>query len=168
MRNIAEYEIRNLLDEEKYIINLSDFSQEDKARIFLNHLLYYDFEKEYFSYLKHDEILVRLIKHPNYSPRHIEYFIKQYLNKDDNNEYDFYNSLYSYLDYPQDYWNDQFQKLNPTSQLIILILLISSDPIERNDLELTFNRTQEAARRILNKDIQPTEFDKEIKSLFKN
>lgn len=163
--NHAESETIDLLNSEKFIINLDNFSKEDKVRIFLNHLLYYDFGKEYFNYLKHDDILDSIISHLNYSPRHIEYYIKEYLKKEVSNKYDFFKLFYKYLDKPQEYWNNNFKKLNDTSQIILLISLISSDPIDVIDLKSTFEETQEASRLILNKNIYPLEFNDELKLL---
>ena len=163
--NNAEFETKEILKNKKFLINLEEYSKEDKTRIFLNHLLFYDFEKSYFTYLKYDNILERIINHKNYSPRHIEYFVKQYLSQNDKNYFKFYSSFLKYLDNPQEYWNDNFKKLNDTSQLIVLIVLISSDPISFEDLKKTFYDTQISVRTTLNKEIKPLEFDNEIRLL---
>ncbi|MDD6209475.1 MAG: hypothetical protein PUB21_02605 [Bacteroidales bacterium] len=164
--NYAEYETQKLLETESYLINLNDYDNEDKIRIFLNHLLFYDFEKKYFTYLKYDDFLENIITHKNYSPRHIEYYIKQYLAKETSNSYHFYQSFYKYLNNPQAYWNEIFKnKTSDTSQLILLLLLISSDPIDIKDLERMFEATQGDIRKVLNKNIQPLEFYNEINIL---
>ena len=160
--NSSEFDTKEILENEKYLIDLNEYSEEDKVKIFLNHLLFFDFKKEYFSYLKYDDILENIIRHRNYSPRHIEYFIKQYLKNEEANRYTFFKGFYKYLDSPQEYWNNNFGKLNETSQLILLIILISSDPINKIDLEKTFEATQESTRRVLNKNIRPTDFENEL------
>jgi len=162
--NHAEHETKEILDTDRFIVNLDGFSNEDKARIFLNHLLYYDFEKVFFSELKYSNTLEKIIEHPNYSPRHIEYFIKQFLQSDDNHG-DFYLSFRNYLEKPIEYWNKNFEKLKGTSKLTLLILLISNDPMELSDLEKSFNATQEQARISLNENIEPLAFNKELNIL---
>lgn len=163
--NHAEHETQKILNTDRFIVNLDGFSNEDKARIFLNHLLYYDFEKAFFNKLEYSDILENIIEHSNYSPRHIEYFIKQFLYFDDKSSYNFYALFLKYLDKPTEYWNKNFEKLNGTSKLILLILLISSDPMELSDLEKSFNATQEQARISLNENIEPLAFNKELRIL---
>ncbi|MEZ0543138.1 hypothetical protein [Fibrella arboris] len=161
----SEFEAKRILNTDKFVINLDDYSKEDKVRIFLNHLMFYDFEKGYFNYLKYSDVLENIIIHKNYSPRHIEYFIKQYQDSDAQNQYDFYFLFLKYLDSPNEYWNNNFSKLTGTSKLIFLILLISSDPIDLIDLEKTFAAVQEAARNSLNENIEPLLFKHELKLL---
>lgn len=161
----AEHETKEILVTDRFIVNLDGFSHDDKARIFLNHLLYYDFEKAFFNKLEYSDILENIIEHSNYSPRHIEYFIKQFLYFDDKSSYNFYALFLKYLDKPTEYWNKNFEKLNGTSKLILLILLISSDPMELSDLEKIFNATQEKARISLNENIEPLAFNKELRIL---
>lgn len=163
--NNSEFETKDILENEKYLIDLNEYSEEDKVRIFLNHLLFFDFKKEYFSYLKYDDILENIIHHRNYSPRHVEYFIKQYLKNEEASKYTLFKGFYRYLDSPQEYWNNNFHKLNDTSQLILFVILISSDPIDKTDLESTFEVVQEEVRRILYKSIQPTNFENELNLL---
>ncbi|KFC38227.1 hypothetical protein FF18_15855 [Elizabethkingia anophelis] len=163
--NHAEHETQKILNTDRFIVNLDGFSNEDKARIFLNHLLYYDFEKAFFNKLEYSDILENIIEHSNYSPRHIEYFIKQFLYFDDKSSYNFYALFLKYLDKPTEYWNKNFEKLNGTSKLILLIILISSDPMELLDLEKSFNTTQEETRLSLNENIEPLAFNKELRIL---
>ena len=163
--NHSEHETREILDTDRFIVNLDDYSNEDKVRIFLNHLLYYDFEKSFFNHLKYSDTLESIIEHRNYSPRHIEYFIKQFLHADNQDSYSFYHSFHKYLDKPSEYWNNNFKSLNGTSKLILLILLISGDPIDLSDLERSFNAIQTPARISLNEKIEPLAFNHELKIL---
>ena len=47
----AELETEDIITGNKYIIQLKDYSKEDKIRIFLNHLLFHDFDLAYFKSL---------------------------------------------------------------------------------------------------------------------
>lgn len=161
----AEFETQTMLNINKHIINIEDLSSEDKVKILLNHLLFYDFDLSYFQSAQYNDTFECIIKHQNYSPRHLDFFIKKYLNEDYQSSYAFYESLFKYLDNPSEFWNEAFQKLNPTAKAILLILLVSGDPIDIDDLKTSFNDIQVKAREILNEDIIPADFNKEIKKL---
>lgn len=161
----AEPETKNLLNKNKYIINIEESSNEDKVKILLNHLLFYDFDLSYFSSAQYDDNFEYIIRHRNYSPRHLDFFIRTYLNEDYQSSYVFYKSLNKYLDNPSTFWNEAFQKLNPTAKTILLVLLTSGDPMSIEDLKSSFDNIQIKVREILNESIIPTDFDNELKKL---
>lgn len=158
----AEYETEALINQNKYIIDISAFSFEDKLRIFLNHLLFYEYDLSYISTIKYDDGFEHLLNHPNYSPRHLDFFIKTYLHQEYQSSYHFYRSLRDYLEMPLAFWKDAFGKLNPTAQLILLILLASGDSMGLEDLKLTFDSVQMEARLVSNVTIVPADFRKEL------
>lgn len=121
----AELETQNLLDKNKHIIRIEDHSSEDKVKILLNHLLFYDFDLSYFQTAQYKDTFEQIIDHRNYSPRHLDFYIKSFLKEDYQSSYAFYESLYKYLDNPKAFWNQAFQKLNPTAKAILLVLLVS-------------------------------------------
>lgn len=159
----AEFETKNIMNENS--INIEESSDEDKVKILLNHLLFFDFDLSYFQNAQYDNTFDYIIRHRNYSPRHLDFFIRTYLKEDYQSSYTFYKSLYKYLDNPTAFWNEAFQKLNPTAKAILLILLVSGDPMNMDDLKSSFNDIQIKAREILNEDIIPTDFNKELKKL---
>lgn len=161
----SEHETQHILNTDKFIVNLDDYHDEDKVRVFLNHLLYYDFEKSFFDHLKYSDTLEEIINHPNYSPRHIKGFIKQFLYFEDQSRFNFYYSFQEYLNSPIEYWNKNFNDLNGTSKLILLLLLISNDSIDLRNLEKSFNAVQSCVRESLNEDIKPLIFNKELQIL---
>ena len=55
--------------------------------------------------------------------------------------------------------------MNGTSRLILLILLVSSDPIEISDLKDSFEAIQANARIITGEEIKPLDFNKNLKQL---
>lgn len=165
MLNGAEFETQNLLNTNKYIIDIEELSNEDKVKILLNHLLFYDFDLSYFQDARYNDSFEHIIQHQNYSPRHLDFFIKTYLSEEYQSSYVFYESLYKYLGNPTAFWKEAFQKLNPTAKAILLILLVSGDPMNTDDLKSSFNNIQIKAREILNEGIIPTDFDRELKKL---
>lgn len=160
-----EPETKDLLNNNKYIINLEENTIEDKVKILMNHLLFYDFNLSYFSNALYDDNFEFIIKHRNYSPRHLDFFIKTYLNEDLPSSHTFYKDLKKYLDNPTTFWNETFQKLNPTSKAILLTLLVSGGIMNLEDLKSSFDDIQIKAREILNENIIPIDFYKELKKL---
>lgn len=163
--NKAEKDVQEILELNNFSIDLDEYSDEDKARIFLNHLLFYNEDRKLLSRLEYNEILEKVVKHRNYSPRHVDFFIKHIHKKNKFSEYEFYDKFLKYLDNPQDFWNDIFQHQSPTSQLILIILLISSDPMEILDLKKSFLALQQLVRDLVNLNIEPLEFENEIRLL---
>ncbi|WP_300674691.1 AAA family ATPase [Soonwooa sp.] len=141
----AEFETENIVRNNKYLIQLKDYSREDKVKIFLNHLIFYDFDLSYFQSLSYSDVFEHILNHKNYSPRILEIFIKRYKIEAYQSSYDFYDKLYKYLDNPIEYWTQAFKKLSPTAQLILLVLLVSSDPMDTEDLQLSFDAIQKDA-----------------------
>ncbi|MBX3253500.1 MAG: ATP-binding protein [Chitinophagaceae bacterium] len=158
----AEYDTKTLVNQNKYLINIEAFSFEDKLRIFLNHLLFYDYDLSYISQVKYNDKFEYILNHPNYSPRHLDFFIKIYSSIEHKSSYQFYESLQDYLEKPLAFWKEAFGKLNPTAQLILLILLVSSDPLDLQGLKQSFDAVQTEARQTLNVNIIPLEFQKEL------
>ncbi|MBK7700504.1 MAG: AAA family ATPase [Saprospiraceae bacterium] len=157
----AELETEHIVRDNKYIIQLKDYSKEDKVKIFLNHLIFYDFELAYLESLSYSDEFEHILNHKNYSPRILEIFIKRYKIEVYQSSYDFYDKLHKYLDNPIEYWTQAFKKLSPNAQLILLVLLITSDPMNSEDLRNSFNSVQEDARNYLNLKINPQEFETE-------
>ncbi|HEY4786832.1 MAG TPA: hypothetical protein VIH57_12325, partial [Bacteroidales bacterium] len=151
-------------------LNSSGLSDKDKVKILLNHLYISNFNKEYFSILEYGKRLESIIEHSNYSPRHIEYFIKyifpNYIKKaPEKGHLTFYNRLFFYLEKPLPYWDEVFRYQSDTSKLILLLILISSDPIAKSDLVKSFKKIQNEVRNKLNRNIDPLDFESELYSL---
>lgn len=163
--NRAELEVHDLFELNNYTIALEEYTLKDKAKIFLNHLLFYNCEREYLEYLQYNDLLKSLLSHPNYSPRHVEYFMKHVYNKKVHNCYAFYDEFWQYLKKPYYYLEKILELQSESALLILLLIFISSDPIEIEDLRKTFKRTEKLARSELNMNIKVLEFDEQIKIL---
>jgi hypothetical protein len=158
----ADIDTEEIFNKNKFIIELKDMSMADKVKIFFNHLLFYDFEPSYFRYAKYFKSFENIINHANYSPRHLEYYIKEFRRQQDISIYGFYDSFYAYLNNPRDYWNSVFRKLNPTAKLILIILFVSGDRMDEEDLYKSFQYIQADARNTLNESINPLDYSKEL------
>lgn len=163
--NGADSDVVNSLNINNYTIDLDLFPNEDKARIFLKHIQFYLGRKELYLHLLENNTLKRIVNHSNYSPRHIEFFITKIANNDSLNVNTFYKEFFDYLENPGIYWNELFELQSDTSKLILILLLISSDPMSSIDLKNTFLNVQKQIRNELNLNIQPLEFDNELNTL---
>lgn len=114
--------------------------------------------------------LEEMLKHENYSPRHVDYFInricsEQFIREHDVDPYSFLDIFRRYLNKPISFWEELFNKQTPTGRLILLVLLISNDPMSLEDLRSSFLSLQLSVREQLNLEILPLQFESEIKVL---
>ncbi|HEY0177194.1 MAG TPA: restriction endonuclease, partial [Pedobacter sp.] len=164
-------ELNTIIDFNKFLLKVDAYNEEDRLRIFLNHLYFSDFEKEYFYDLQYaGRELEDIVSHENYSPRHIDYFIKfiytdDFKAKHQDSPYVFLSSFLRYLNKPNEFWAEIFEKQSPAAQLILVILLISSDPMTTYDLKLSFLAYQAPARNVLGLQVQPLHFQQELDKL---
>lgn len=138
--NFADEYVNSVLNSNSYIISLEDYSFEDKARIFLNHLKFYDYGEDYFQFLSwKPERLASIVYNLNYSPRHVEYFIRLHEKTLSLlSPYRFFEEFQDYLRKPTTFWQKQFSDLNDSAQVILIILMTCDDPLEVQDLEQVF------------------------------
>lgn len=94
--NYAEEEVQQAVNLNNYTILLEGYFPDDKAKIFLNHLLFYNCNRDIFEHFRYGHDLELIIEHANYSPRHIEYFFK-YIYYGEMNGYEFNKALHKYL-----------------------------------------------------------------------
>lgn len=120
----------------KCVIDLSTYTNIIKAKILYNHLFHAEIPEVYIDNLLEDKNYIKLISHPNYSPRIIETFIKQNIWNNCNPE-DFYKAIKSLFDNPQSVWLYSFENsLDKFSQYVLFILTTLGTPVLLSDLEL--------------------------------
>lgn len=160
--NYAEEEVQQAVNLNNYTILLEGYSPDDIAKIFLNHLLFYNCNRDIFEYFRYGHDLELIIEHANYSPRHIEYFFK-YIYYGEMNGYEFNKALHKYLNKPHEYWRKVLNLQSDTARLILILLLVSSDPIRKEDLKISLNSV--CSHINLNMDIQLLIFEEELRTL---
>lgn len=70
-RTSEVFKSNDILDN-KYILNLDDYSKTEKARILYNHLYFSEISKDYLQNLLETKNYMKIIEHRNYNPRIIE------------------------------------------------------------------------------------------------
>jgi len=124
------------VDDYKFILNCSNFSEEEKARILYNHLWHSQIEPKNIEVLINDKNYLKIVNHKNFNPRLIEEMTKT---KNVNCE-NFIETFFQTLDNPADVWKDVFEhKISSHAQNILLILGSYRWELRFNHLWVAFN-----------------------------
>ena len=66
-----------LIDTSKYMLEIGDYSNYDRALILFNHMSFSYLPDDYLERIYEDKFYWKIIKHPNYNPRLIEFVTDQ-------------------------------------------------------------------------------------------
>jgi len=113
---------RSGLESGKYILELSDYSKGEKARILYNHLYFSGLPTDYIKEILDDKFYFKIIGHPNYSPRIIEWMTSMY--NIQHAEPEQYTSVFKRtLDQPQKLWEHAYtSQISRGAQILLLSL----------------------------------------------
>lgn len=121
-------------DNKKCIINLSDYTLFNKAEILYNHLYFSNITKPKIEEILRDKNYLKIINHPNYSPRIIEWMTL--FDNDDNNG-DYYNNFIGNLDNPHGLWLHAFEyQISEVAQRILIVMSTLTNVVLLKDLNL--------------------------------
>ena len=122
----------------KCILDLEKYSKLIRARILYNHLFYSNLSAGYIHALLIDKSYLKIINHPNYSPRTIQ-FMTDKSKIDHISEREFFDSFISNLNNPINIWEHSFvNQISKSSKYLLYIMLVSDDQIFEEDLEKSF------------------------------
>lgn len=150
-----------------YIHPLHSPSAEERVEILLKHLSAYGYGREYFTDLLFENKILQIIQHPNYTPRHIDYFMRYIVpgSQDITNTHRFYQHLLKYMDNPEDFWRDLINKQSDMAILILVIIFISSGPVLEKDIQTTLANMLKKMNHELGFNLHIMDFDTELKTL---
>ena len=117
------------------ILQLSDYTQYDKALILYNHLYYFSVPQNLYNYLINDKRYLKIINHKNYSPRLIEWLVsaKNFEKIQDSEEY--YKVFMDSLDNPTQIWKKAFENnISECSRFLLYCLCLAGKLIETEKL----------------------------------
>lgn len=133
----TKYEKIKNIEDYKFILNCSELSLIDKARILYNHLWHSQIGPENVDKLIEDKNYLKIIEHRNFNPRLIETMSN--LNKV--NDEDFIQDFFHCLDNPSEIWKETFEhKISANAQNILLILSTYSYHASFNTLWKSFQK----------------------------
>lgn len=125
------------LGKEEYkvlMLDMSEYSAGEKAMIFYNHLVFSGVPDSYLEEIRKDQRYLKIVEHPNYNPRIIEFVCspKRYKCIHAGS---FYTFILNHLDNPQEMWKDEYEhKLEPVDR----ILLQTIYSMTRNEVEVQY------------------------------
>jgi hypothetical protein len=135
-----KYEIfaNSNLEIAKCIIDLEKYSKLIRAEILYNHLFYSNLPPGYIYALLIDRSYLKIIYHPNYSPRIIQ-FMTDIGKIDSISEREFLDFFIRNLDNPINIWKHSFEnQISKSSKYLLYTMLVFGDPIYEQYLEKSF------------------------------
>ncbi|MBN2240295.1 MAG: restriction endonuclease [Dehalococcoidales bacterium] len=156
---------RSGLETGKYILKLDDYNKSEKARILYNHLFFSRLPHEYIQALLKDNYYIKLIDHPNYSPRIIEWMTS--MDHVQHTSSENYPTLFKdNLDFPQSLWDHAFSSQIGTHSQILLLTLYSLGDRSRIDIvQEAFIQMQKQYKHSYNINIRPGDYSSSLKEL---
>lgn len=119
-RQTDENFAREDFDYQKCVISLEDYTRADRARILYNHLFFRGVSKADIQDLLEGDRVIKIVDHPNYSPRLIETVIKL---RRPAGEGGFYRFFFETLNHPGRLWETAFcRQISPAARDLILLL----------------------------------------------
>lgn len=107
-----------------FMLDMNNISRLDKAEILYNHLFFNKIADEYFKAITNNKKYLRIINHPNYNPRIIEYISKKdvYEKVQPKNYFGF---IINSLNNPHQVWGDEYENRLDKADRILLTTLYS-------------------------------------------
>ncbi len=126
-------------DHYKYSINLSSYSDFDRAKILFNHLYFSGVSPDYIDSLCEKKGYLEIIHHENYNPRLIEIMTEKASMLAPKRE-EYLKKFLEILDNPKRLWKHPFEnQISEYSRHVLLVLLTFSEPVFCEDLKLSFD-----------------------------
>ncbi len=124
-----------------YVLDMSAISDIEKAKILYNHIFFNGIQNEYFSEIKKNKRYFSIIKHPNYTPRIVEFICNPNRYKDIPPD-SYYDFIIQQLNNPKEIWKDEYERrLEKVDRLLLLTLYSLSDSaVDEQKVKACFER----------------------------
>ena len=147
---------RENFDYKKCVISLEDYTRADRARILYNHLFFCDVSREDIADLLVEDRIIKIVDHPNYSPRLMETVIKLRRTAGEDGFYSFFSGM---LDHPSQLWENAFcRQISPAARDLLLLLCPAEGPIYLTDLERCYEGYHALKSRAENRPLHTRDF----------
>lgn len=117
----------NSLDRKEYkayVIDMSQISDVEKARIFYHHLYFGEVPVPYRVEIRKDKRYLQIVRHQNYNPRIVEFVCgRQQIESVNPDQY--FGFIMQCLDYPEQIWKNEYEHRLAASDRILLMTLYS-------------------------------------------
>lgn len=110
-----------------HIIDMSAMPDIDKAKILYNHLYFNNVKGEYFESIKKNKNYRRIVNHPNYNPRIIE-FVSSPHRYSKVSPSDYFDYILGHLNNPSKVWDDEYERrLSKVDRMLVTSLFSLTD-----------------------------------------
>lgn len=121
----------------KCIVDLSSYTRLDRARILYNHLHFFSMSRSDLEPLLGGDDYLRIVDHPNYNPRIIEWVVQAYTH---DSETSLLNEFIANLDNPSRIWSHAFEnQVTEDSRQLLYALATVPEPVSLEDLANIFH-----------------------------
>jgi len=146
-----------------FIIDMNNLLLIEKAKFFYNHMFFNEIPYEYFLSIKNNRNYIKIIEHPNYNPRIIDFACsnKRYTGIKPE---EYFEYIFSLLDNPTIVWDDEYKKKSLPQDRILLNTLYSLTETHI-DIKLLKNCFNYRMSTLSNLDTTINYFDEALKRL---
>lgn len=122
-------------NEYKCIVDLEKYNKESKGRILYNHIFYHSLPDNYIQAIVRNKFYFKIIDHKNYSPRIIEYIVKDNFWQNTSPE-QYLKKVIDTFDNPSLLWGHVYEnQISELSRCILAILTTIGVPITLHELD---------------------------------
>lgn len=148
----------------RLVIQLSDYTRVERGRILYNHLYHSPFVgNEQLTQLKKDKAYLRVIDHPNYNPRLIEFVTMTDPDLRDGAPDDFVEYVLGTLDSPESVWRRPFEaQLDRVGRSLVMLLACVPAQLSESDVA---NLLSSATSTGLCGEVEPGDLEQVLKVL---
>jgi len=139
---ISRFEAFNTVqyaDNNRFVIEIEDYSREEKAKILYNHLFFGVDNPKILEFVKQENFYLNIIDHKNYNPRLIEFITgPQYSEIKNKDEYK--KKVLENLEYPETIWKVPYEyQLDQYERWVLQILITVKNEGSYDLIENLFN-----------------------------
>jgi len=164
-KNKLEKLNRGSFELNKFILDISEYTNMEKAEILYNHLFFSTISRGHITAILKNKAYKAVINHSNYNPRLIEGVVELASNNNIKAK-DFSQTFLNYLDKPALLWSHVFEnQISALSQNILLLQATFGSSVYLEDLEQVVSELSEDYKTKYNFAYNPIDFKKAIKEL---
>jgi len=143
-KQISERLHHNLPDAHSCVLQMSDYSFGQRARILYNHLYFSDLPRSLREAVLADEFYLRILRHPNFSPRLVEWLcsIRRLNLRDDS---DYCGCVMRLLNKPAEIWSHAFNtQISDAARDLLFVIYSVGYRVDISELEPAFEAAHAA------------------------
>ncbi|WP_447599476.1 nSTAND3 domain-containing NTPase [Nitrospira sp. Nam80] len=164
-KQVYEKLSRSNMDYKKCVIDLSDYKRSHRAKILYNHVYFSGLKPHYLADLLRDRRYMRIIGHPNFNPRIIEW-MTSYVEAHGIMPREYYTKFMYTLDNPSKLWEHAFEsQLSHAARHILIVLSSMPSQASWEDVQKAFTGLHSARASQYRFSISPMDYKRAMKEL---